>query len=570
MADGIAGVTAKFRRTVKARTKVKPSGDHTAQTTQATILLPDGRDNGPELVDAIQLDVREARPHAEPAPPISLLPVGLEDHAAHEEYRPAPIDPIPELYPLVEPAPPGPPPLVGPKDDAAHEWYRAPQTDPVLKSHSHVEATPPVHPPLIGPEDHSAHDTYRPAPADHVREKLHMPEPSHLRRKGFYSDMPDKGLFLGFALLGFAGIFIAKYTGFPGLWTAVGALALLATYAILAFRLDGFKANPDSLGDNCYYMGFLFTLASLSAALVALDREAASGRGDLLEALIGSFGVALFSTIGGITLRVVFMQMRREIVDLEEQLRTELQRSASLLKDQLASAVMDLENLRIRTKQVMDQHTDEAAVGFSRVADKLVGYVTSAGSAYSAASERLAVNADRVASEIERLVNRVDKIDVPSDLLTRQVDDARVRIHALASALEVAADAGGKRQEVLDQSSKTLDLLLTKLTQVSTFSDIEKSAGQLGSSMDIATEKMAAVGKQLDQYALSVGRTTSQIDQNSQAVSRARATISEDLVQSTDALHKLQGTLADVADGLVDRLNAPLASPERPISPQEI
>jgi chromosome segregation ATPase len=316
-------------------------------------------------------------------------------------------------------------------------------------------------------------------------------------------------------------------------------------------------------------MGFLFTLASLSAALVALDRETASGRVDLLEALIGSFGVALFSTIGGITLRVFFMQMRREIVDLEEQLRTELQRSAGLLKDQLAIAVMDLENVRIRTAQVLDQQTHEAASGFSRVAEQLVGYVTSAASAYNSASERLAANADRVASEIERLVTRVDKIEVPSDLLTRQVEDARVRIHALASALEAAADAGGKRREVLDQSSKALDLLLTKLAQVSIFSDIEKSADQLGRSMETAVEKMTAVGKQLDQYASSVSRTTSQIHQNSQAVSRARAAISEDLVQSTDALHKLQGTLADVADGLVNRLNSTPSSPEPPM-PQGI
>src|SRR6266404_1385649 len=176
-------------------------------------------------------------------------------------------------------------------------------------------------PPLVGAGDHAAHKAFRPAPPELVREKLQRDRHSPLHRKGFYSDKFDKYLFLSFAILGFVIIATAKFFGIPGLLMAVASLWLLGAYAFLAFQLDGFKANPEGLGDNCYYMGFLFTLGSLSAALVALERETASGRGDLLEALIGSFGVALFSTIGGITLRVFFMHMRREIVDLEQKLR---------------------------------------------------------------------------------------------------------------------------------------------------------------------------------------------------------------------------------------------------------
>lgn len=280
---------------------------------------------------------------------------------------------------------------------------------------------------LIGSQDHSAQSAMAAGNAELLREKLRHSEPAELRRKGFFSDAPDKGLFIAFAILGFGGIFTAKEMAYSGLPVALAAVGLLAAYAFVASRLPAFKSNPDRLGDNCYYMGFLFTLASLSAALVALQRDSASGRGDLLEALIGGFGVALFSTIAGITLRVFFMQMRREIEDLEEQLRTELQRSAALLKDQLAQAVMDLENFRLRTGQVMSEQVNDAASGFSGLAEKLIEYVTIAGSAYSRASEGFASNADRVATDIGRLVDQIEQIDIPSDLLTRQVDDARSR-----------------------------------------------------------------------------------------------------------------------------------------------
>ena len=402
-----------------------------------------------------------------------------------------------------------------------------------------------------------------PGDAELVREKLRRSEPAALRRKGFFSDAPDKGLFLMFAILGFGGIFAAKQMAYSGLPVALAAIGLLVAYAVTASRLPAFKSNPDRLGDNCYYMGFLFTLASLSAALVALQRDTASGRGDLLEALIGGFGVALFSTITGITLRVFFMQMRREIEDLEEQLRTELQRSAALLKDQLAQAVMDLENFRLRTRQVMSEQVSDAASGFSGMAAKLIEYVSAAGSAYSHASESLAANADRVAADIGRLASRVEQIDVPSDLLTRQVDDARARIEALAAALEAAVEAGSTRQSAIERSSRTLDALLVRLSDVTTFAQIEQSANGFGSAVEASTARVAEASQSLAAYASSIGRIAAQVDRDGQAVAQARGLIEQDLRQSTTALHKLQGTLADVADGLVARATAAGAASNR-------
>lgn len=406
---------------------------------------------------------------------------------------------------------------------------------------------------LVDDADSAAHESLAPGDPDLVRAKL-RPQGSPMRRKAFFSDTADKSLFLVFAVLGFVGIFAAKYLSYSGLPVALSAVGLLVVYALVSWTLDAFRSNPDRLGDNCYYMGFLFTLASLSAALVALQQNTASGRGDLLEALIGGFGVALFSTIAGITLRVFFMQMRREIEDLEEQLRTELQRSARLLTDQLARAVIDLENFRIRTDAVLHQQIDGAASGFSEVAEKLIVYVATAGSAYGDASERLAANAERVAADIGRLADRVERIEVPSDLLTRQVEDARGRIASLASALETAVEAGGNRQAVLERSAQALDTLLAGLSDVARFDGVLRSAGAFGTAVEATGAKVAGIGENIAAYASSIGGLAAQVERDAQAVSRARELIDRDLLESTGALHKLQGTLADVADGLVARV----------------
>lgn len=61
--------------------------------------------------------------------------------------------------------------------------------------------------------------------------------------------------------------------------------------------------------DNCYYMGLLFTLVSLIYSLI--DLFLLNVGGDVAERtnnLIGSFGIALFSTFAGILCRILLLQ----------------------------------------------------------------------------------------------------------------------------------------------------------------------------------------------------------------------------------------------------------------------
>lgn len=62
--------------------------------------------------------------------------------------------------------------------------------------------------------------------------------------------------------------------------------------------------------DNCYYMGLLFTLVSLIYSLITLFLLKVGGY-DVAERtnnLIGSFGIALFSTFAGILCRILLLQ----------------------------------------------------------------------------------------------------------------------------------------------------------------------------------------------------------------------------------------------------------------------
>ena len=156
-----------------------------------------------------------------------------------------------------------------------------------------------------------------------------------LPRRRFFSDMPDKGLFAGVALVGFGAICTLKVSGYPAEYVAAFAVVLMVIYGALAFAIPLLQMRLDRLGDNFYYLGFIFTLASLSAALLQLQA------GMKIEELLGSFGIALVTTIVGIIGRVVFGQYRIEIDDIEEHVRRDLVATSAELRGQITAAVRE-------------------------------------------------------------------------------------------------------------------------------------------------------------------------------------------------------------------------------------
>lgn len=347
-----------------------------------------------------------------------------------------------------------------------------------------------------------------------------------LPRRRWFGDLPDRGLFILFLLAGTAAVLALKLAledARLATWVATAAAsATLLGYAALASR---FRMPGDRLGDNCYYLGFLLTLASMAAALIQFDISA-DERGPVLERLIGSFGIALFSTFLGIALRVVFLQMRRELDDLEEATRQELEARAELLKGQLLQAVTELESFRLRTRQVLEErlmqaadtvrdHLDaQAEEGLRlvrRLADegsralgvhseqalRLEAAIRAQTEAAAALAERLGhvevppdlfrqevrLLAERLAASftpleqaVAALAGRITAMEVPADLVTARLDPFAVALVRATEALQGLAEAEARRLAALDDALARL----TRAIEVSTHRDGLRHRGRVG------------------------------------------------------------------------------------------
>ena len=116
--------------------------------------------------------------------------------------------------------------------------------------------------------------------------------------------------------------------------TAVPVLIMIG-YAIVLGFAGLFRLRDDQSGDNLYYMGFLFTLTSFAVSLYQFDAEGSAAP------IVQNFGIAIASTIAGITLRILFNQMRRDPVEVEATARMELAEASRRVKRELDSTVLE-------------------------------------------------------------------------------------------------------------------------------------------------------------------------------------------------------------------------------------
>jgi hypothetical protein len=294
-----------------------------------------------------------------------------------------------------------------------------------------------------------------------------------LPRRRFIDDMPDKGLFAGVATFGFALILFLKIQLFSPEIVATFAVAMMIVYGSIAYRIPAVSLRLDRLGDNFYYLGFIYTLASLSAALVELRTGINS------TAILGAFGVALITTIVGIAGRVIFVQMRSEIDTVEEEIRREIAEASSRLKGELSAALNDLDTFRTGVRQASVECLNENAA-YAKANIHQISAVTQAAASkiseafeqnHTAAQQTLEL-VSKTSSAVAQLITRIDAAELGT---------ARAHIEQISSVAQQAAARIDEAFTAKQSQAQALTKAITKAT-----SAIDKFATRIESA-DVPT-----------------------------------------------------------------------------------
>src|SRR6266852_3401074 len=147
--------------------------------------------------------------------------------------------------------------------------------------------------------------------------------------------------------------------------TAVPVLIMIG-YALSVGVARLFRLRDDQSGDNLYYMGFLFTLTSLAVSLYQFTSAGTA------EQIVQNFGIAIASTIAGISLRIFFNQMRRDPVEVEHTARLELADASRKVRRELESTVLEFGYFRRATQQSIADSVEELNTLLKDAKDRII------------------------------------------------------------------------------------------------------------------------------------------------------------------------------------------------------
>jgi hypothetical protein len=402
--------------------------------------------------------------------------------------------------------------------------------------------------------------------------------------------LADRGLidrygFLWFAFGGAALIVVGKAFGVPALMIAICAAGAIVAYAVLVQRTGTGRLRSDQAGDNCYYLGLIYTLASLAFAIFTFDPA------DTATTIVQGFGVALATTIIGLVLRVYFNQTRPDIAESETSARLELAAASGKLKAELSRSIVSMNDFSRQTRQSLEELRDEivtsmqavkesAEITVRDISQQATATVIENSEAAVSGTRKLSSATTKVVSGMENNVAAMSglesaQLQISASLVALESAAGRSqtilenlvaqseRIGALQSgAADTVRDLAGAasmlNQHVLGLNASTERLegiLVDKLAEVhavprkvadSAVAGISEAIGRLRDDLQSVVQAQASVVTDL----------ADQVKQGAEMASRHNGALESEIAKSRENVAKVHSSLVDMTEKLAGKVEA--------------
>lgn len=238
--------------------------------------------------------------------------------------------------------------------------------------------------------------------------------------------------------------------GVPVFAPAGLAIAVLLAYALVAYNATELRLDAETIGDNCYYLGFLFTLTALSISLYVVVSEDAGSRAELIPEIISGFGVALASTIAGVFLRVFMMQFKIDIESQERRERQHLNEASRRFRTELAMSIDQIKAFSVESLQHNVERESKLREAFDVLMSEMQTELLKSAQEFGPAlRESVRLQTEASLALVTAAVND------SSVLAANRIREAMTEMTAIAGSLST------QNVEAAERISQSLTLLLT-------------------------------------------------------------------------------------------------------------
>lgn len=344
------------------------------------------------------------------------------------------------------------------------------------------------------------------------------------------NDIPDQYLFFGLFAVGGLAIWFMKSAGLHQYVVTAVPVAIMVGYAVIALTTERYRIREDKIGDNIYYLGFLYTLVSLAYALYAFN-ERAAGAADIIT----NFGIAIFTTIIGLAGRVFFNQMREDVTEYERQARISLADAANDMKAQLGGISHEMDVFKRNLTQIAEEGVTSMAesakssmeanvLKFSEVSNNVMGNIQAAFSNFTDHSSKLNDIASKNVEALNALFERIERIEASPDLLASKLDPVMQRFQEVADETlqrnKAQAKDVKKLQDMIQQSVEAAEALLKSAKAADT--GVADQLRELASGIENGIASVNKLAGALQQVGKEI---SAEIEENQKAVGSLRRTI---------------------------------------------
>ena len=389
-------------------------------------------------------------------------------------------------------------------------------------------------------------------------------------------------------LVGFVVIFATKLVSpwhpvVVGLVVSIIGVAIMVLYMAHQKRIRPEHAHS-RLGDEVYYLGLLYTLTSLCAALVTLfllhdGSRFFGGEGKLTleqrtDEMIGSFGIALLTTIAGIVLRMTLQSREPESratliripqpgrrteresgvrsveidgtsIDLERyayELRRQLQNATNAFTSHTNQAILQARTVHAHMDEMMrafhDGLEEKARAELERME---VIYVAIAGKAEEALK--------RTESQQERIQYVLEKLEAQVRIMDESIE--RIRVGSGETAENLGA-IGVQAKVSMQAFAESGQVVTDGLSALATATAAERTHHE--TRMEFAKEIRELLGQQAEEwkgFQRRASEALNELELTNQALAglgHVTRRTSEELTILPDGLHKVTEALAQLAE----------------------
>lgn len=315
---------------------------------------------------------------------------------------------------------------------------------------------------------------------------------------------------------------------------------LIVLYAVFVGLQAKSNRSPND-ADNLYYLGFLYTVVSLGVALIlyAKDSGAISSGGHQETSIIGSFGLALSTTIVGLLARTVLSHHAIDIEEQDEHARIQLHSATNEFINALTGSTD-------RLNAVFDQNTTQLANAFAIASDAVAKKMPDESKALVVALSAFTAELNR---SLSHTLNELQKFPDAIKQATERIDVEHSEL--LKKNMSVFTEAAEGFMALLIENNQKIGSLGTAINRLSTRVEEVKVPEDLISSH---VERVYSV------YSSAASKSAEQFRDSSAAFVTALQNYSDAAMELSKRLETFSDLDGSTLSGAVSQVLDPLRS----------